>query len=274
MIISSSNGIVSVKERCLFREERRMIERQRSWWVPFAGVAVHIYTAFGAILAMLMIMESIHGHPVMALWYGFAAVFIDSTDGTLARRFKVSETVPWFDGRRLDDIVDYLTYVFAPVVLLWQNGFFPPGLNGQLVAMLPLIASAYQFCRVDAKTDDYHVVAEDHFFLGFPSYWNIIAFYAVVMGLDADTVTMIVIICSVLVFIPIRYIYPSRTIMFRRITLIYTTLSTIIYGITLWQMPTPNPWLLVISLSYIVYYVVMSLYLTARIIWPHFAARA
>ncbi len=251
-----------------------MIERQRSLWGPIAGVAVHIYTAFGAILAMLMIMESINGHPVMALWYGFAAVFIDSTDGTLARRFKVSETVPWFDGRRLDDIVDYLTYVFAPVVLLWQNGFFPPGLYGQIVAMLPLVASAYQFCRVDAKTDDYHVVAEDHFFLGFPSYWNVIAFYAVVMGMHADAVTMIVIVCSILVFIPIRYIYPSRTIMFRRITLIYTTLCTIIYGITLWQMPTPNPWLLIISLSYIVYYVVVSLYLTARIVWPHFAARA
>jgi phosphatidylserine synthase len=46
-----------------------MIERQRSWWEPIAGVAVHIYTAFGAILAMLMIMESIQGRPVMALWY-------------------------------------------------------------------------------------------------------------------------------------------------------------------------------------------------------------
>jgi phosphatidylcholine synthase len=94
------------------------------------------------------------------------------------------------------------------------------------------------------------------------------------MGMHADMVTMIVIVCSILVFIPIRYIYPSRTIMLRRVTLIYTTLCTIIYGITLWQMPTPNPWLLIVSLSYIVYYVVVSLYLTARIVWPPLAARA
>ena len=92
--------------------------------------------------------------------------------------------------------------------------------------------------------------------------------------MNAESVTMVVIICSILVFIPIRYIYPSRTIMFRRITLIYTTLCTIVYGIAFWQMPTPNAWLLVVSLSYIVYYVVVSLYLTARIVWPQLAARA
>ena len=250
-----------------------MRDGAHSRYPAIAGVFVHIYTAAGAILAMLMIMESVRGNPVMALWYGFAAVFIDSTDGTLARRFKVSETVPWFDGRRLDDIVDYLTYVFAPVVLLWQNGFLPGGLTGQIVAMLPLFASAYQFCRVDAKTDDYHVVAEDHFFLGFPSYWNVIAFYAVVMQLNPELVTMIIVVCSILVFIPIRYVYPSRTLFLRRVTLIYTTLCTIIYGIALWQMPTPNPWLLVISLSYVVYYLVVSLYMTARMMIPSLATR-
>ena len=251
-----------------------MRQATHSPYQAVAGVFVHIYTAAGAILAMLMIMESVRGNPVMALWYGFAAVFIDSTDGTLARRFKVSETVPWFDGRRLDDIVDYLTYVFAPVVLLWQNGFLPQGIYGQCIAMMPLIASAYQFCRVDAKTDDYHVVAEDHFFLGFPSYWNVIAFYAVVMNLTPEVVSLIIIVCSILVFIPIRYVYPSRTLFLRRVTLIYTTACTIIYGIALWQMPTPNPWLLVVSLSYVVYYVVVSLYMTARMLLPAQATRA
>ncbi|MFM2307967.1 MAG: hypothetical protein RLY87_87 [Chloroflexota bacterium] len=242
------------------------MERRGSRLMTLAGIAVHIYTAFGAILAMLTIMEAIRGNVVLALWYCFAAVFIDSTDGTLARRFKVSETVPWFDGRRLDDIVDYLTYVFAPMLLLWQNGYLGEGLTGQIIAMIPLIASAYQFCRVDAKTDGYEVVAEDHFFLGFPSYWNIVAFYAVVMNLDVSTVTLIVLVCSALVFIPIRYVYPSRTLMLRRVTLLYTTLCSIMYGIVLWQMPEPQSWLLTISLSYIVYYVALSLYLTYRIV--------
>jgi len=106
------------------------------------------------------------------------------------------------------------------------------------------------------------------------SYWNIIAFYAVVMQLNPELVTMIIVICSILVFIPIRYVYPSRTLFLRRVTLIYTTLCTIIYGIALWQMPTPSPWLLVISLSYVVYYLVVSLYMTARMMIPSLAARA
>jgi phosphatidylcholine synthase len=244
------------------------MEERSTRWISLAGVAVHIYTACGAILAMLTIMEAIRGNVVLALWYCFAAVFIDSTDGTLARRFRVSETVPWFDGRRLDDIVDYLTYVFAPILLLWQNNFLPAGTLGQIVAMIPLFASAYQFCRVDAKTDGYEIVAEDHFFLGFPSYWNIVAFYAVVMQLDATTVTTIILVCSILVFIPIRYVYPSRTVMFRRVTLLFTTLCSILYGVILWMMPEPQGWALNITLSYIVYYVALSLYLTYRILRP------
>ena len=92
----------------------------------------------------------------------------------LARRFRVKETIPWFDGALLDNIVDYLTYVFAPIVLLWTTGHLPEGAAGWVVASLPLLASCYQFCRVDAKTDD-------HFFLGFPSYWNVVAFYVIVL---------------------------------------------------------------------------------------------
>ncbi len=243
-----------------------MNEQLRSMLYRVAGVAVHIYTALGAILAMLTIMAAIQGDVVMALWYSFACVFIDSTDGMLARRFKVSETVPWFDGRRLDDIVDYLTYVFAPMVLLWQNNYLPSGWYGQVIAMVPLFASAYQFCRVDAKTDDYHVVAEDHFFLGFPSYWNIIAFYAVVLNMHPESVALVIMICSILVFVPIRYVYPSRTQTWRRVTLIYTTLCSVAYGVVLWQMPNPAPWLWQFSLSYIVYYVVLSILLTARML--------
>jgi phosphatidylcholine synthase len=94
----------------------------------------------------------------------------------LARRYGVKERLPWFDGALLDNIVDYLTYVFAPMVLLLQSGYLPDGNAGTVIAALPLVASSYQFCRVDAKTDD-------HFFLGFPSYWNVVAFYAIAMDL-------------------------------------------------------------------------------------------
>src|SRR5919202_3952342 len=148
---------------------RAYMQRTTSLWLRVGAAAVHLYTASGAVLAFLIVLAAIERHTVTALWLGLVALIVDSTDGTLARRFRVSETLPWFDGRKLDDIVDYLTYVFAPILLIWKLGFLPAGITGMIVAALPLLASSYQFCRVDAKT-------HDHFFLGFPSYWNVVAF--------------------------------------------------------------------------------------------------
>ena len=92
-----------------------------------AGAAVHLYTASGTVLALLIVIAAWTGRTTTALWLGLATLFIDGTDGMLARRLRVKETIPWFDGARLDDIVDYMTYVFAPVVLLWTADHLPGG---------------------------------------------------------------------------------------------------------------------------------------------------
>jgi phosphatidylcholine synthase len=230
------------------------MQRRSSWLRAGAGV-VHLYTASGAVLALLIVLAAFEGNAVRALWLGLIALVIDGTDGMLARRFRVSETLPWFDGRRLDDIVDYLTYVFAPVLLLWSGGYLPPNLSGIILAAMPLLASSYQFCRVDAKTND-------HFFLGFPSYWNIVAFYVIVFGLHPTVVSVIFFVCSILVFVPIRYVYPSRTVSFRSLTLLLTALWTLSYAVILLQMPEPHLVWTGISLLYLVYYLGLSLYLT------------
>lgn len=226
-------------------------------WQRASALAVHLYTASGAVFAFLMVLAAFQGRPEQALWYGLITMIIDGTDGTLARRFRVRETLPWFDGARLDDIVDYLTYVFAPVLLLWTRNYLPDGALGIAVAAMPLLASSYQFCRTDAKTDD-------HFFLGFPSYWNVVAFYAIVQQWSKPFTGAFLLICSVLVFVPIRYLYPSRTRAFRKLTLAISGLWLISYGLILAQLPNPSPLLVSVSVLFVVYYVVMSLYLTLR----------
>lgn len=218
---------------------------------------VHIFTASGSAIALLIVLAAIKGETVTALWWGLVALIIDGTDGMLARRLKVKERIPWFDGARLDDIVDYLTYAFAPMVLLWTNGYLPSGWAGTLVAMAPLMASSYQFCRVDAKTDD-------HFFLGFPSYWNIVAFYSIVLDLGTAEVTTILLVCSFLVFVPICYLYPSRTKTFWKANLVLTTIWHVLYAVILLQMPNPSGWAVGLSLLYLVYYLAVSLVLTVR----------
>ena len=220
---------------------------------------MHLYTASGAVLALLIVVAAINGDVVRALWLGLAALIIDSTDGLLARRFKVSEFLPKFDGARLDDIVDYMTYVLAPVLLLWSSGYLPEGSTGVMIAALPLLASSYQFCQVDAKT-------EDHFFRGFPSYWNIVAFYAIVFSLSPEAVGTILVVCSLLVFVPIRYVYPSRTVAFRKLTMTLTALWFVCYSAILFQMPDPDPGFLLFSLLYLVYYLSLSLHLSGKML--------
>jgi phosphatidylcholine synthase len=222
-----------------------------------AGAGVHVYTASGTVLAFLVVVAALDGDAARALWLGLAALIIDGSDGMLARRLRVKETIPQFDGARLDDIVDYMTYVFAPVVLLWTGGFLPKGVWGQILAALPLLASSYQFCRVDAKT-------EDHYFRGFPSYWNVIAFYAVVMELSPTTLAIILLVCSALVFVPVKYIYPSRTLVLRRTNLLLAAGWLISYAVLLVQFPHPSPAVLALSLAYVGYYVVASVHLTLR----------
>ncbi len=238
------------------------IENVNPPWFRMRAVAVHLYTASGAVLALLILVAAFQGDAVRALWLMLASLIIDSTDGLLARRLRVSEALPFFDGAMLDNIVDYMTYVFAPMVLLWSGGYLPEGTPGVVVAALPLLASSYQFCRVDAKTDD-------HFFLGFPSYFNVVAFYAIVFEPAAGTLAAVLVVCSLLVFVPIRYVYPTRTIAFRKLSLALTALWLINYAVILLQMPEPDPLILGFSVLYLCYYFGLSFYLSARMLEAH-----
>jgi phosphatidylcholine synthase len=222
-----------------------------------AGWALHLYTASGTVLALLAVIAAMDDEVERALWILLAALVVDGTDGMLARYLRVKETIPTFDGAKLDDIVDYITYAFVPMVLLWSGGYLPSGDWGAVVAAIPLLASSYQFCRSDAKTDD-------HFFLGFPSYWNVVAFYVIVLELSAAVTTVILLICAVLVFVPVKYVYPSRTNAFRALNLLLAGLWLVLYALILADYPDPSVALVLLSLAYVAYYVVVSVYLTVK----------
>src|SRR5919199_1641475 len=212
-------------------------------WFRLRAVAVHLYTSSGVVLALLILVSAYGGDAVRALWLMLASLLIDSTDGLLARRLRVSEALPFFDGALLDNIVDYMTYVFAPIVLLWSGGYLPAGTSGVVFAALPLLASSYQFCRVDAKTDD-------HFFLGFPSYFNVVAFYAIVFEPSPSFLATVLVVCSFLIFVPIRYVYPTRTIAYRSITLTLSAGWLVSFAVILLGMPEPDPLVLSFSILY------------------------
>ena len=184
------------------------------------------------------------------------AVVVDATDGTLARLARVKEIIPWFDGDRLEDIVDYLNYVLVPCVFMIRADLLPQGDAPWLVA-LPLLASAYGFCQRAAKTSD-------HFFLGFPSYWNIVAFYFYVMKTPLWINAFLLLIFSVLVFVPIRYLYPSRSPILRGLTVSLGVLWGIMVQTIIYRLPHFSLYLVYASLLFPAYYLCISLWLEIR----------
>src|SRR6185369_1277705 len=126
---------------------------------------------------------------------------VDAVDGTLARAVKVKEVVPTVDGSRLDDVVDYFTYVVVPAFFMVHTGLL--GATAVPVASLVLVASGYGFSQTAAKTPD-------HFFTGFPSYWNVVAFYLYVLRWPLALNAAVLVLLAILVFVPLRYAYPSR----------------------------------------------------------------
>ncbi|MBI2358045.1 MAG: CDP-diacylglycerol O-phosphatidyltransferase [Deltaproteobacteria bacterium] len=217
---------------------------------------VHLYTACGAVLAFLALFFIEQGKFQEAFWLMSLAVFIDATDGTLARFARVKQVIPWFDGDRLEDIVDYLNYVLVPCLFLLRAGLLPQQFALGLVA-LPLLASAYGFCQKEAKTSD-------HFFLGFPSYWNVVAFYFYVLETPRSLNAFLIALFSVLVFVPVKYVYPSRTPILRGVTVLLGTIWGISVLLSIYLLPHPPAAIVVGSLIYPAYYLGLSLWLAAR----------
>lgn len=187
-----------------------------------------------------------------------AATFVDATDGWFARALSVKDRLPQYDGARLDDIVDYLTYVFVPVLLIWRAGLLPQQWAFAIGSAV-LLASAYGFGQADAK-----VKTADHFFTGFPSYWNIVAVYLFVWGLSPAANALVLLGLVVLVFVPIRYVYPSRTETLKTPTLVLGSAWAMLIFVIAWRLPaTDGPWML-LSLIFPVYYVALSVWLQCR----------
>jgi phosphatidylcholine synthase len=221
-----------------------------------AAWAAHAFTASGAVLAFLALIAVVDGDFRLAfLWLGLQ-VIVDAVDGVLARRARVKELIPWFDGGKLDDLIDYLTYVVIPALMVWRGGLVPETWAIPVAAAM-LLSSAFGFNRADAKT-------EDHFFTGFPSYWNIVVFYQFVLRWPAAINAAILVLFVVLVFVPIRYVYPSRTPIWQPLTLALAAAWTVAVAVMLWQYPVVSRAVLVASFAFPVYYGALSLYLHGR----------
>ncbi len=242
------------------------IPRNAVRFVHLLAWGVHLYTALGLVLAAAIAVLLVRGGVVAFRWSFLlmvVATLIDATDGTLARKVGVKKVLPKFDGRKLDDITDFLTYTFLPLLLIWRAEVLPSGTEGWL--LLPLLASAYGFCQVDAKTDD-------GFFLGFPSLWNVVALYLYVLYLPGWLSLGIVIVLGLMTFVPSLYLYPSQPGSLSRLSNILGAVWTLLLLAIFWRLPIdhapraddPSRSLGLISLFYPAFYMITSWSITLR----------
>jgi len=212
---------------------------------------VHLFTASGAVWGFLALIAVFKlDWRGMIIWM-IVAMFVDSFDGMLARWADVKTYAKGIDGALLDNILDYLNYVVVPALFLVEAEVLPYGIR-LMGACSILLTSAYQFTQIDAKTDDHH-------FKGFPSYWNVMALYMLLMNLPQWVNLGFLMLFNVLVFVPIKYIYPSRNSYLRKLTLALTYLYGAVGIWGLLQYPNQPKWVVWISLIYVAYYLILSL---------------
>ncbi len=212
---------------------------------------VHLFTATGAIWGMLAIFAVFESNYKMMIAWMIVAMLVDGFDGMLARWADVKKYASGIDGALLDNILDYLNYVLVPAIFMVKTDLLSESVQW-FTACLILLTSAYQFTQTDAKTDDHH-------FKGFPSYWNVAALYMLLMNLPQWVNFGFLMLFNVMVFIPIKYIYPTRNTFLRTLTLALTYL----YGaIGIWgliQYPNQPRWVAWASLIYVAYYIILSI---------------
>jgi len=224
--------------------------------MPILPWIAHLYTSIGVVIALLATAVTFSHNFRAAFLYLVAATIVDATDGVLARALRVKERLPHFDGALLDNLIDYLTYVFVPALIVWQADLVPSAFP---ICAAMCVSSLYGFSRTDAKGG-----ADDHYFVGFPSYWNIVVAYLYMLGMSQRANAAVLAFLAVMVFVPVHYLYPSRMRTLKASTVVLGTMWGVLFAWMIWRLPAvEGPWT-VVSLIFPAYYIVLSLWLQFR----------
>ena len=194
-----------------------------------AAWAVHGFTASGAVLGFLAIISILNNDLVGAfLWLGLA-LLIDGIDGSLARKFEVSDKTPNIDGSTLDNVIDYLNYVIIPALMIYWFQMVPNGWEIILPAGM-FAVSLYTFANMNMKTNDYY-------FSGFPAVWNIVVLYFYILNTHPIINVIIILLLFIFTFIPIKFVHPLRVKKIRNLTIF----CTVLWSATSLKLVTTNP---------------------------------
>jgi len=199
----------------------------------FRAYSVHLFTAIGASLAMLALLEAANQNwSMMSIWLAVAFI-VDGVDGPLARRYDVTANAPIIDGVLLDLIIDFLTYVMIPAYALYDSGLLP-GWTGWFVVLLIPFTSALYFADTRMKTTDSS-------FRGFPGCWNMVTLALLVIRPSWEVILGLVLLLSVAQFLSLKFVHPVRTARWRSVTLPVALVWTGSVACAAWSDFAPMP---------------------------------
>jgi phosphatidylcholine synthase len=176
-----------------------------------AAFSVHIFTALGAGVALIALLEAVREHWAAMFWWLGVALVIDAVDGPLARRLDVVRVQPNWSGEVLDLVVDFVTYVFVPAYAITASGLLLP-VAAPLLGVGITVTGALYF-------SDRRMKAADNHFRGFPGLWNVAAFYLFLLHLPPAWSSLGVAVLIVLTFVPFHVLHPIRVVRLRPLTL-------------------------------------------------------
>lgn len=198
------------------------------------ALSIHWLTATGAVFAMLALLAAVQNDwPMMFVWL-VVAFAVDGVDGPLARKYDVKTNAPRFDGVLLDLIIDYLTYVFIPAFALFDSGLLP-GWTGWFAIIVITFASALYFADTGMKT-------KDNSFSGFPGCWNMMVLVMFAVEPNFWIILALVVLFSVAMFLPLKFIHPVRTERWRALSLPIALAWTFFAGWAAWVNFHPESW--------------------------------
>lgn len=209
---------------------------------------VHLYTMLGGVVGFFALIAASEGRIRDAFLLLILTALIDGTDGILARRARVKDVLPHFDGAMVDNVIDFLTYIWIPAFIITTQQLVP-----HPIWVVPLlIAAFYAYGQTNMKSDD-------GFFMGFPSLWNGVALYLWWLKPVDWLAILLILIPSILSFVPTRYLYPSKGVMFWRTGLFGGIAWALVLVVLLFQDP-PDQGLILLSALYPLWYIAASFY--------------
>lgn len=200
----------------------------------FKALSVHLLTATGAVLSMLALLAAVEERwSVMFAWL-IVALVVDGIDGPLARRYRVKDNWPTYDGVLMDLIIDYITYVFIPAFALFKSGLLP-GWTGWVCIIAIVYGSVVYFADTRMKT-------VDNSFAGFPACWNMVVLVLFALKPNFWVILIVVVGLTVAMFLPVKFIHPVRTERWRAISLPVAAAWVVFAGWAIAEGFHPQSW--------------------------------